>query len=79
MRTTLVGLAAGFLVAFMAMIMAFLWGAIMAIPVMLLWDYTVPFLVPGAKELDYWHALTLYVLCNLLFKSGSSSNSKSSD
>jgi hypothetical protein len=76
MRDTLVNLAAGLVVALMAMIMAFLWGAIMAIPVMLLWDYTVPFLVPGAKELDFWHALTLYVLCNLLFKSGSSSKSK---
>lgn len=76
MRDTLVNLAAGLVVALMTMVLAFLWGAIMAIPVMLLWDYTVPFLVPGAKELDYWHALTLYVLCNLLFKSGASTTSK---
>ena len=76
MGDTFATLAAGLLVAFMAMVLAFLWGAVMAIPVMLLWDYTVPFLVPGAKELDYWHALTLYVLCNLLFKSGASSKSK---
>lgn len=76
MRDTLINLAAGLVVALMAMVLAFLWGTIMAIPVMLLWDYTVPFLVPGAKELDYWHALTLYVLCNLLLKSKTSTTSK---
>ena len=76
MRDTLVRLAAGLVVALVATIMAFLWGVVMAIPVMLLWDYTVPFLVPSAKELDFWHALTLYVLCTLLFKSRTGSKSE---
>lgn len=76
MRDTFINLAAGLVVALMAVILAFLWGVIMAIPVMLLWNYTVPFLIPTARELDFWHALTLYVLCYVLLKSTTSSKSK---
>lgn len=80
MRTilvSLVSLVSGLLDALMFLIVSFLWAAVMAIPVMLLWDYTVPWLFPGTKGLDFWHAMTLFVLCNVLFKQGN--KSKSSD
>ncbi len=77
MRTVLGSLVSGLLAALMFLIVSFLWAAVMAIPLMLLWDYTVPWLFPGTKDLDFWHAMTLFVLCNLLFKQGN--KSKSSD
>ena len=49
-----------------------------ALPIMWLWNYTVPFLFHGVPELDFWHAWALGALCGILFK-GSSSSSSNSD
>jgi hypothetical protein len=49
-----------------------------AFPIMWLWNYTVPFIRPGTPELDFWHALTLGMLCGSLFKASVTTKSKSS-
>jgi hypothetical protein len=42
-------------------------GLLLALPVMWLWNYTLPsiFQLP---EIGYWQAFCLYYLCGLLFK-----------
>ena len=43
-------------------------GAIASLPVMLLWDWLMPTLF-GLKEITWFQAWGLFVLCGLLFKS----------
>jgi hypothetical protein len=43
-------------------------GAVIAIPVMLLWDWVVPSLF-GLPEITYFQAWGLYILCVILFQS----------
>lgn len=38
--------------------------------VMLLWNWLMPGLFPGAGHIDYWRALALLVLCKILFGGG---------
>lgn len=77
MKTILSNMIVAAVAAILALALAFIWAAVLAIPTMLLWDYTVPYLFPGTKEIDFWHAMTLVVLCSLLFKSSVSSKSAS--
>ena len=35
--------------------------------VMSLWNWLMPSLFTGAHQIDYWHALGLFVLCKILF------------
>lgn len=58
---------------FLAVIIAILVAAIIALPVMLLWNYVVPE-VFGLKEINFWQALAISLLSSLLIQS--SSNSK---
>lgn len=55
-----------------------LMGCILALPVMWLWNGVLPNLFePGAvRQIDFWNAWGLLILCGLLFKSHSSSSSK---
>lgn len=50
-------------------------GAILAVPVMLLWNGVMPNLFPPGivKPIDFWNAWGLMILCGLLFKSSVSS------
>ena len=50
-------------------------GLVVAIPVMLLWNWLIPVLFHG-PIIGYWQAYGLYLLCAILFKSSSSSSSK---
>ncbi len=50
-------------------------ACIIGYPVMWLWNYTMPYLF-GLTEIDFWHALCLNILCNLLFKPNNSNSSK---
>lgn len=77
MKTILSNMIVAAVAAILALALAFIWAAVLAIPTMLLWDYTVPYLFPGTKEIDFWHAMTLVVLCSLLFKSSVSSKTSS--
>jgi hypothetical protein len=63
--------ALGAVVAFCGL--AILIGLIMAVPVMLLWDYVMPY-VFGLPEITIGRALALVLLCYILFGSKSSSS-----
>jgi hypothetical protein len=41
---------------------------ILALPVMWCWDFIMPKLF-ALREITYWEAFALYILCGLLFKS----------
>lgn len=51
-------------------------GALLALPVMWLWNGVTPNLFAGAviKPIDFWNAWGLLILCGLLFKGSSSSS-----
>jgi hypothetical protein len=51
-------------------------GLLVAFPVMWLWNWLAP-TVFHLPLLTYWQAYGLYLLCAILFKSSSSSSSKS--
>ena len=53
---------------FVGMFVAIAFGALAAIPVMLLWNWCVAGFLP-VGELGYFQAWGIYVLCNLLFRS----------
>jgi hypothetical protein len=38
--------------------------------VMMLWNWLMPALFAGARQIGYWHALGLLVLCKILFGGG---------
>jgi hypothetical protein len=67
-----------FLVVLIAALMAFAFAfgmaCLFALPVMWLWNYAAVDL--GARSLDFSHALALSLLCSLLFKSSSTTQSK---
>ena len=50
-------------------------GAILAIPVMLLWNWVIPDIF-NLPTIDFWHALGLSLLSCCLFSWGSVGNSK---
>lgn len=51
-------------------------GLLIAFPVMWIWNWVLPDLL-HAPVINYWQAYGLYLLCAILFKSSSSSSSKS--
>jgi len=50
-------------------------SVLFTLPVMLLWNALLPDLF-NFKEIDFWQALGLVILCSLLFKSNSHSSKK---
>lgn len=75
MEKFLLGLVVG--VGAIALIVVF--GALLALPVMWLWNGVLPNLFATAviKPIDFWNAWGLLILCGLLFKGSSSSSSSS--
>ncbi len=67
----------GFVVAVSAIALIVGIGALLALPVMWLWNGVLPNLFAAAvvKPIDFWNAWGLLILCGLLFKSFSSSSS----
>lgn len=57
-----------------AVVLIILGGAIMAIPVMMIWNSVIPDMF-GLGTITYPDAWGLYVLCGLLFKGNCSSSS----
>ena len=53
-------------------------GALLALPVMWLWNGVMPnlFVANVVKQIDFWNAWGLLILCGLLFKTSVSSESK---
>ena len=49
---------------------------IAAWPVMVLWNWLVPVLFVTVPVIDFWQALGISILCGLLFKSTTTTNSK---
>lgn len=50
-------------------------ACLMALPTMLLWNWLAPELF-GLKELGFFQAMGMNLLCGILFRGGSSSSSK---
>ncbi|MQR02516.1 hypothetical protein [Glaciimonas soli] len=42
-------------------------AAALGAAVMLLWNLVMPGLFVGSRQIDYWHAVGLLVLCRILF------------
>jgi hypothetical protein len=57
----------------LAIVVACLIAALVALPVMWLWNYVMPYIFK-LPELDFYHALAVSFLCSLLFKDSSSSS-----
>lgn len=71
MRRSLFGKRFGRKTGFIAMATMMVVGiALIGWLVMLLWNWLMPGLIPGAGQLDYWRALGLLLLCKLLFGGG---------
>jgi hypothetical protein len=51
-------------------------GVILSYPVMLLWNDSLVPAVPGVKEISWLQAWGILILCNLLFKGTSTTQSK---
>lgn len=62
---------------FLSFLMSVLWACIMALPVMILWNYAAVVAISGLHTISFMQALGLMVLCQILFKPASASNSKS--
>jgi hypothetical protein len=54
---------------------SFLIGLLLVFPIMWLWNWLVPELFNG-PTITFWQSAGLFVLCNILFKSSVSYNSK---
>ena len=66
-----------FVVVFLGVIaLSAVMGLLIAFPVMWLWNWLAPDLFRG-PIIGYWQAYGIYLLCAILFKSSSSSSSKS--
>lgn len=69
------GIAAGFIVVF---VLTVVFSAIFAVVTMWLWNWLMPDLF-GIKEIGFWQAFGINILCSILFKgSNSTSRGKSS-
>lgn len=56
-----------------AVVVVILYALLLALPVMWIWNYLMPDLF-GLKEIGFWQALCLNLLCGFLFKDSSSSS-----
>ncbi len=52
-----------------------IWAVCLALPVMLLWNWLIPFIF-GLTKIGFFKALGLTLLCNILFKSSTTVNKK---
>lgn len=70
---------AGLLVGIVAVAIIVGLGALLALPVMWLWNGVLPnlFTATVIKPIDFWNAWGLLILCGLLFKGAGSSSSNS--
>lgn len=50
-------------------IIAIILSFLFAYPVMLLWNWLMPVIIPGIVKLGFWQSWGLMILCNFLFKS----------
>ena len=62
-------------VALGTIVASLLLGALLVLPIMWLWNWLVPELFNG-PTITFWQSAGLFVLCNILFKSSASYNSK---
>lgn len=60
-----------------AICIAFLVSLLLALPVMWIWNSTFPGLF-GFREIDWWTAWKISILCSLLFKTSFSTKSDNS-
>jgi hypothetical protein len=58
----------GAILGVMFIALAILFGAFLALPVMLLWNYCLVGAVAGVNEITFLQAWGLYILSNFLFK-----------
>ena len=65
--------AIGALVTVVVFIVVF--GLLMSLPVMWLWNYSLVPAVSGVKELGWLQSWGMLILCGLLFKNSSASSS----
>ena len=57
---------------FVFLIILFFMTTILALPVMVLWNYVIPDVTNGSvKEINFFQALSLNILCFILFRSKS--------
>lgn len=71
MRTLLFNGRHGRKAGFLGMALLVVAGvAVMGALVMLLWNWLMPTLFPGAGQIDYWRAVGLLLLCKLLLGGG---------
>ena len=64
------------MVVLMVIVGIALYAVLAALPVMWLWNWLMPDLF-GLQTIGFWQAFGLLVLCGSLFKSSTSSSSKS--
>lgn len=66
--TERIAVAGGAIALGIGLVVAF--GALLALPVKWLWNGVLPnlFATPVIKEIDFWNAWGLLILCGLLFK-----------
>lgn len=53
-----------------------IFGILLALPVMLLWNWVIPDIFVGLKPIDFWHALGLSLLSSCFFGWGNAKNNK---
>lgn len=70
-------LIAGVIAIVIGIVIVVALGALLALPVMWLWNGVLPNLFATAvvRPIDFWNAWGLLILCGLLFRSSSSSSS----
>lgn len=59
--------------SFLFIVVVIIVGVVVAFPIKWMWNYLMPELF-GLKEIGFWQALAMYVLCGILFKPTSSSS-----
>lgn len=62
-------------IALLAVVLVLVMAALLAYPIMLLWNGLLPELF-GFKVITFWQAMGLFVLIHLLFPGSSGSSSK---
>lgn len=61
-----------FIVGVGSLAVVVVWGLLISLPIMLLWNWCLVPAVPGISELGWLQAWGIYVLSNMLFKSSAS-------
>lgn len=45
-------------------------------PLMLLWNWTIPYIFEGIPKISFWQAIGLNLICAILFKSPTTTSKK---